>query len=108
MFIDEAVITASKYHDFLRVTLPYTMQQVKRIDRRHERSAIRRPDSGIVPRVWGQVHVDRTFSIYRGARFAKGKAINKGLDQCHRRGWVLTMDADIILPAAHLVGPGQN
>jgi len=31
MFIDEAVITASRYHDFLRITLPLNMPHIRKI-----------------------------------------------------------------------------
>ncbi len=97
MFIDEAVLTASRYHDFLRVTLPYTMAQVRRpvvvtSDRPFD------DPTRDVCREFGVKVVSTGLFYARGARFAKGKAINKGLDQCHRRGWVATMDADIILP----------
>jgi hypothetical protein len=97
MFIDEAVITASHYHDFLRVTLPYTMQQVKKIVVVTSDRDFDEPTRDVC-REFGVKCISTGLFYFRGAKFAKGKAINKGLDQCHRRGWVLTMDADIILP----------
>ncbi len=104
MFIDEAVITASKYHDFLRVTLPYTMPQVKKAVVVTSDEPFDDPTREVC-REFGVKCISTGLFYHRGAKFAKGRAINKGLDQCHRRGWVLTMDADIILPAhtsAHL------
>jgi hypothetical protein len=104
MFIDEAVITASRYHDFLRVTLPYTTQQVKKVVVVTSDESFDDPTREVC-REFGVKCIRTGLFYHRGARFAKGKAINKGLDQCHRRGWVLTMDADIILPphsSAHL------
>jgi hypothetical protein len=97
MFIDEAVITASRYHDFLRVSLPYTMQQVKKIVVVTSDEAFDDPTREVC-REFGVKCISTGLFYHQGAKFAKGKAINKGLDQCHRRGWVLTMDADIILP----------
>jgi len=98
MFIDEAVITASRYHDFLRVTLPYTLHHVKKPVIVTSDQAFDDPTRDVC-REFGVKCVSTGLFYQGGARFAKGKAINKGLDQCHRRGWVLTMDADIILPA---------
>ena len=97
MFIDEAVITASRYHDFLRVTLPYTLRHVKKPVIVTSDQAFDDPTRDVC-REFGVKCVSTGLFYHRGAKFAKGKAINKGLDQCHRRGWVLTMDADIILP----------
>lgn len=97
MFVDEAVITASKYHDFLRVTLPYTMRQVKRIVVVTSDQEFDDPTRDLC-REYSIKCISTGLFYHRGAKFAKGKAINKGLDQCHKRGWTLHLDADIVLP----------
>jgi hypothetical protein len=77
--------------------LPYTIQHVKR-------PIVVTSDASFddatrdLCREYGVRCVSTGLFYARGAKFAKGRAINKGLDQCHRRGWILTMDADIILP----------
>jgi hypothetical protein len=93
----EAVITCSRYQDFLAVTLPHTLPHVDHLvvvtsDRSHDdatahlchRHSVRCIRTGIFHR--------------RGASFAKGAAINRGLDQLLQGDWVLHLDADIILP----------
>lgn len=96
-FLDEAVIVCTQYDDFLKVTLPFTLRQVKKVivvtsDQPY--------DDGIRHhcRYMG-VHCLSTDIMHRfNAPFAKGLAINRGLDLCSKSGWLVHMDADIVLP----------
>jgi hypothetical protein len=96
-FIDEAVIVGSKYDDFLRHTLPFTMRHVKHIVVVTSDQAFDDPTRDLCRQLG--IRCLSTGAMYRrGATFNKGAAINKGLDQLNQRGWVLHLDGDIALP----------
>jgi hypothetical protein len=97
MFIDEAVITCVDYADFLRVTLPHNLLQIRRIvvvtsDRPGD------DETRKVCREFGVKCISTGLFHAGGARFAKGRGVNKGMDQLSKQGWTLHMDADIVLP----------
>lgn len=92
----EAVTVCVGYGDFLRVTLPLNRGLFDRLaivttpDDTETREVCRR--HGITPVV--------TREFYRGGDpFNKARGINKGLDQLAHTGWVVHLDADIVLPS---------
>lgn len=97
-FIDECVITASKYCDFLRVTLPFTLNHVGKVVVVTSDKSYDDPIRDLC-RFYGVDCLTTGLFHYKDAPFAKGKAINRGLDLLSKEGWILHMDADIVLPA---------
>jgi len=91
-------ITVSvEYDDLLEITLHRAAQVLDKI------VVVTTPEDhatlAIVARVPNAV-VYCTDAFYRdGAAFNKGRAIEEGLDFLGRRGWILSFDADIVLPA---------
>lgn len=91
----EAVITCSKYADFLRQTIPFTISQVDRlvVVTPHEDHETRR-----VCDEWSVECIVSDSFTEKGDVFNKGSAINIGLAGLRQKGWILHMDADIVLP----------
>lgn len=85
------------YDDFLRLTLPKAIRHVHKMlvitspaDTRTQELAKQYPDNVLL-------HV--TDAFYRNdAPFNKGAAMEEGFDVIGREGWMLIMDADIVLP----------
>ena len=89
----EVVITCVDYSDYLRVTLPYTMNFADRIvvvTTNFDKKTQELCKSFDVP------CLESNAFFYNGP-FNKGRAINEGLSVCSRRDWVLHMDADIAI-----------
>lgn len=93
-----AVLVCVDYDDLLRQTLPHTLRHVDHVvvvtspqDVKTQQLVAEYPE-----RV--QLHVTSAF-YENGAAFNKGKALEEGFDVLGRKGWLLVMDADIVLPA---------
>jgi hypothetical protein len=84
------------YDDLLRVTLPTVLPHVQ------ELLVITSPADTRTTALTvshGRVRVHQTDAFYRGgAKFNKGLAIEEGFDALGRDGWILVLDADIVLP----------
>lgn len=96
-FIDEAVLTCSKYDDFLKVTLPITLHHVKRVVVVTSDQDFDQPTRELC-RFFNVECITTDMMYGNKARFAKGKAINRGLDLLGQKGWTVHLDADIALP----------
>ncbi len=85
------------YDDLLRVTLPHTLPHVR------ELVVVTAPQdekTRAYAAGFDNVRVFETDAFYRdGAKFNKGLAVEEGFDFLGRRGWILVLDADIVLPA---------
>ena len=90
-----AIVPCVEYSDILNLTLPYNKSFVS------ETLVVTSPDDTQTIEVaqshGAQVHV--TDAFYRKqARFNKAAAIEEGLDVLGRSGWILLLDADILIP----------
>lgn len=90
----EAIVVCVNYADYLNVTLPYLKKVVDRVlvitDCEDDETAAVSDKHA--------VSILRTNVFYRdGAPFNKGAAINEGLKHLDGSGWVLHIDADIVL-----------
>jgi hypothetical protein len=92
-----AITVCVGYDDFLAKTMPRNWRYFDRwvivTDYRDERTA------EVAGRYADVAEVLRTDAFYYfGARFNKGLAIEIALDHLGRDGWILMLDADIVLP----------
>ncbi len=91
----EILITSVNYGDFLDQTLPFTLPHADRVvvvtsfDDEHTQQICRK---------WSVECVPTDTFTEKGESFNKGNAINIGLAMLRNTGWVLHMDADIVLP----------
>lgn len=93
--IVEAVVVCVNYSDFLAVTLPKNIEYLDRL------VVVTHPDDHATARLCDKYSVDciKTEVFHEdGDRFNKGRAINLGLSNLRHDGWLLHMDADIMLP----------
>lgn len=91
----EAVTVCVDYADFLAVTLPRNKDL---FDHYVIVTTERDNDTREVCRRYGVTCI-LTDEFYRDEdKFNKARGINKGLDQLSHQGWVIHLDADIILP----------
>lgn len=91
----ECVIVCDRYHDFLTHTLPSNKFLFNRT------VVVTAPEDKQTQRICEFYHVEcvRTDSLRsRWGEFWKGKAINEGLAKLSKAGWMVHMDADIMLP----------
>ena len=89
----ECVIVCDRYGDFLAETLPHTLRAVDRlvvtgVEDRETQALCARYDATCVP----------TWVHRRAGGFDKARAINAGLAHLAGDGWLLHLDADIVLP----------
>lgn len=91
----EAVIVCQNYSDFLEETLPQNVQQVDRlvVVTHHEDKATQR-----LCHRYGVDVITTEVMHHGGDAFNKGRAINLGLSHLRHDGWLLHLDADIVLP----------
>lgn len=91
----ETVTVCVGYGDFLREVMPHNRPLLDRW------VVVTTPDDGEtreVCRRWS-VPTVLTDEVYRdGAEFNKGRAIIRGIDHLAGDGWVLHLDADVVLP----------
>lgn len=91
----EAVIVCKDYSDFLENTLPENMKYVDRL------IVVTHPSDGKTQALCSKYSVDCVVTEVMhedGDKFNKGRAINLGLGHMRGLGWMLHLDADILLP----------
>jgi len=91
----EAVITCVNYGDFLNQTLPFTLNQVDRL------VVVTSFDDKVTEQVcrkWSVEYIKTDAYYEKGDAFCKGQGINMGLQLLRQNGWIISMDADIVLP----------
>lgn len=90
----ECVITCVNYSDFLAHTLPLNKGHFDRV------VVVTTPEDKATQRVCEFWHVEciQESRFTDNASFCKGAGINTGLYALGKKGWVLHMDADIVLP----------
>ena len=91
----EAVIVCVNYADFLSHTLPLNKQHFDRI------VVVTSPQDKETQKLCEYHHVQcvQTSVFYEdGAAFNKAKGINVGLSKLTKKGWVLHLDGDMVLP----------
>lgn len=91
----EAVIVCKDYADFLEHTLPENLQYLDRL------VVVTHPDDKKTQVLCQKYGVDTviTREFHRdGDAFNKGRAINLGLSHLRHDGWLIHLDADILLP----------
>lgn len=91
----EAVICCLGYGDFLAETLPYNLSHVDRlvVVTGHEDELTK-----AVCRKWSVECIPTDLFTEGGRDFGKGPAINIGLGSLRQTGFVLQLDADVVLP----------
>jgi len=95
-----AVTVCVNYDDYLALTLPWNVGHFDAwlIITDLEDEATRRL---VEDSPWDNVECYATDAFYRGgAPFRKGLAIEEGFDALGREGWMMVLDADVILPEA--------
>jgi len=93
----KAIVVCVGYDDFLRLTISRILQHVAKLvvvttptDLRTQALCQQYPE---------KVTVYATEAFYAdGASFNKGRALEEGFDVLGRTGWILILDADILLP----------
>ena len=91
----ECVVVCENYGDFLATTLPINMQYFDRI------VVVTHPDDKRTQEVCSLLSVDcvtTTCGHEDGDLFNKGRMINVGLGHLRGSGWILHLDADVVLP----------
>jgi hypothetical protein len=91
----EGIITCVNYGDFLAATLPLNRHVFDHL------VVVTTPDDRATQRLCQHydVHCLLTDAFHAGGEpFNKGLGINAGLTQLGRTGWIVHMDADIVLP----------
>lgn len=92
----ECVTTSFRYGDFLRETLPLNLPLFDRY------IIVTSPDDEETREICRRYGVQciLTKEVWKdGDEFNKGKAIIRGIDHLAANGWVLHLDADIVLPS---------
>jgi hypothetical protein len=91
----EAVVVCVNYSDFLSYTLPENLKYVDRM------VVVSHPEDKATKRLCDKYSVDciQTEIMHDdGDKFNKGRLINLGLSNLRHDGWLLHLDADIVLP----------
>lgn len=91
----EAVITCVDYSDFLAQTLPHNRVLFDRM------VVVTAPEDKATRRVceyWNVQCIPTDVFETRWGKFSKGRAINVGLGELAKDGWMLHLDADIVCP----------
>jgi hypothetical protein len=91
----EVIITSVDYGDFLDQTLPFTLPHADRV------VVVTSFDDSTtqeVCRKWSVECIPTDTFNEKGEVFNKGNGINIGLSMLRQNGWILSMDADIVLP----------
>ncbi|MBI3406934.1 MAG: hypothetical protein HY040_01075 [Planctomycetes bacterium] len=94
MFL-EGIIVSVDYGDFLAETLPRNLAHFDRL------VVVTQPEDGetiAVCKKHGVPHVSSNFHLEDGEMFNKGRLINLGISHLRHEGWLLQLDADIVLP----------
>lgn len=91
----EAVTICVNYGDFLAWTLPFNRNQFSNM------VVVTSPEDSATQRLCTHYHVQCVQTdvfTANGRKFNKGAAINEGLKRLSRHGWVVQLDADILVP----------
>lgn len=91
----EAIVVCKDYADFLQYTMPDNLQHLDRL------VVVTHPSDKDTQRLCARYGVDciQTEVFHEnGDKFAKGRAIQLGLSHLRHDGWLLHLDADILLP----------
>lgn len=91
----EAVVVCVNYSDFLAATLPKNIELVDRL------VVVTHPDDKATQKLCTKYSVDclKTEVFHDdGDAFNKGRAINLGLSNLRHDGWIMHLDADVLLP----------
>jgi hypothetical protein len=91
----EAVIVCKDYSDFLAHTLSDNLQHLDRV------VIVTHPDDKATQALctrYGVDFIETEVMHDEGDKFNKGRAINLGLSHLRHEGWLLHLDADILLP----------
>ncbi len=91
----EAVITCVNYGDFLHETLPVNLPHFDKV------VVVTTAEDTLTRAVckkWSVDTIITTAFTEGGAQFNKGHAINVGIGALRQRGWIMHLDADIVLP----------
>jgi hypothetical protein len=91
----EAVVTCVDYGDFLAQTLPHNRCLFDKM------VVVTAPEDKLTRRVceyWNVECVQTDVFRTRWNQFCKGAGINEGLAKLNKKGWMVHMDGDIILP----------
>jgi hypothetical protein len=91
-----AILTCVDYSDILAMTLPHTLPHVSEL-----LVVTTIDDTKTIEVCWkhDRVRIHTTNVFYEnGAAFNKGAAMEEGFDVLGRHGWILILDADIVLP----------
>lgn len=92
----KAIIVCVEFEDLLALTLPYLLRHVARL------LVVTTPADLPTQRLCGwfpKTSVLTTDVFHaRGAEFNKGAALEEGFERLGRRGWILVLDVDIVLP----------
>lgn len=91
----EAVIVCKNYSDFLAYTMPENLQHLDRL------VVVTHPDDKATQALCNKYGVDclETEVMHdEQDPFNKGRAINLGISHLRHEGWILHLDADIVLP----------
>jgi hypothetical protein len=91
----ECVIVCVNYSDFLGYTLPRAIDMCERV------VVVSHPNDKATHRLCDKYSVDclkTTVFHDDGDKFNKGRAINLGLSNLRHDGWLMHIDADIMLP----------
>jgi hypothetical protein len=92
----ECVIVCRDYADFLRESLPHNIAHV---DRLVVVTSPKDEKTIALCKRWGVSCVEtHVFDEQPGDVFNKGRAINLGLGHLRHTGWLLHLDADVVLP----------
>lgn len=91
----ECVVVSLNYGDFLAETLPLNLAHVDRmvVVTGHKDTLTKE-----VCRKWSVECIATDLFTEKGEVFNKGAAINIGLGSLRQKGWILQLDADIVLP----------
>ncbi len=91
----EAVVVCYNYSDFLKHTIAETLQHVDRL------VVVTHPSDNATKQLCDRYGVDCVpTEVFHedGAKFNKARAINLGLSHLKHTGWLIHLDADILLP----------
>ena len=89
------VITCLNYGDFLAETLPYNLPHFDRL------VVVTAHDDTVTQAIcqkWSVECILTDLFCEKGEAFNKGAAINVGIQSLRQKGWILHLDADIVLP----------
>ena len=90
-----AIMTCVGYDDILGLTLPHTLAHFPEV--MVVTSPADKATQRLASRLGAILHITSSF-FTGGAEFAKGVALEEGLDAFGREGWMSIMDCDVILP----------